>query len=227
MPSCETAVRAITTFFDIRRQAQQTGKPDLALAAAKREADYRLLLTGAKEFSKQLASMADFDSELSEVLRVMKTTWIATESNKEATNGHTHSDAGAPTVTGDAAGLPRQSEGKEMQEAREIARSCLKNLKDDESVPNFHEIRGIDEVREALEEEVDSIRFPFPSRTKKPALSNVLLYGPQVTGKTQLARSFSKWSELPLFNVDFASILDAKVGMIEKLISLPNPQTAF
>jgi cell division protease FtsH len=108
--------------------------------------------------------------------------------------------------------MRRQAEGGMMgrfgkSTARRVAPA-------DRPAVTFHDVAGIDEAEQELEEVVDFLKRPDRYRKLGARIPHgVLLYGPPGTGKTLLARAVAGEADAAFFTMSASEFVEALVGM--------------
>ena len=117
--------------------------------------------------------------------------------------------------------LEASREQKEMLEAVKAAvRSCRHDLSTDDNILSSTEWIGPDAVTKALMREIGPQKLHLYDKNEtRDELYNILLYGPEGTGKTALVLSFAKWAGWTFYDVDLSAVLDYRVGQNEKYIA--------
>jgi vacuolar protein-sorting-associated protein 4 len=103
---------------------------------------------------------------------------------------------------------------------RETIHGMRIDLDDAESVLEFGDIAGLEEVKLALEEfACFFLHFPHLTRNlRQRSTTGILLFGPQGTGKTLLVRSFARRYGLTLYDIRASAVMSKFVGESEKFI---------
>lgn len=118
--------------------------------------------------------------------------------------------------------FPARSRGRSEDEiqVRETIKSMKVDLFSENSVLDFADIAGIENVKMALEEfACFFLHFPHLTHNlRQRSTTGILLFGPQGTGKTLLIKSFAKKYNLSLYDIRASAIMSKFVGESEKFI---------
>jgi SpoVK/Ycf46/Vps4 family AAA+-type ATPase len=157
----------------------------------------------------------NFRPDLAEVLGLMR---ASQDGSLTMTQNVSQSMGGVvnESVAGDT-NVGSSYETNDMREAREITKSCRRDMQTDSSILEFDRFRAVNGVKDALTAEVGWISHYLPyAEEGELTFDNVLLYGPEGTGKTEMVHSFAKWTKMPFFEVGISMVLDRRVGITEK-----------
>jgi cell division protease FtsH len=79
---------------------------------------------------------------------------------------------------------------------------------------NFHDVAGVDEAKEELQEVVEFLKFPDKFLSLGARIPRgVLLVGPPGTGKTLLAKAVAGEAEVPFFSISGSEFVEMFVGV--------------
>ena len=110
-------------------------------------------------------------------------------------------------------------EGDEDEEAKKLEEQLSGCLVSEKPNVKWSDVAGLDKAKEALKEAVVlPIRFPQLFQGKRKPWKGILLYGPQGTGKSFLAKAAATETGGKFFSVSAANIVSKWMGESEKLI---------
>ena len=159
----------------------------------------------------QIQNMPNFHKDMKMLCKIISNTAkVAADPPAESANNVTEEEPIIPT-----------QEQLEMQRGlRSLVRNSRHDLKMDDHILSSAEWIGPDSVRTAFMREMGLLKTRLPDDQGVPApMYNILLYGPEGTGKTAIVYSFAKWAGWTFYDVDLSAILDDKVGQNEKYAS--------
>ena len=79
---------------------------------------------------------------------------------------------------------------------------------------NFHDVAGVEEAKEELQEVVEFLKFPDRFLSLGARIPRgVLLVGPPGTGKTLLAKAVAGEAEVPFFSISGSEFVEMFVGV--------------
>ena len=109
--------------------------------------------------------------------------------------------------------LSRQMQGSGNR-ALSFGKSRATLHTENEKLPKFEDVAGVDEAKEALEEIIEFLKAPKKfERLGGTIPTGVLLVGPPGTGKTMLAQAVASEADVPFFTISGSDFVEMFVGV--------------